>query len=96
MHKLATPANHSHVEKLREELIRAIAAALSERNPLEALAQLMLKDEGMSLDICAPGNHGGSGDDAGKWLVTLMPSDHRNIREFFGKTLAEAINYATL
>ncbi len=60
---------------------------------LDALAKI-LKDEDASLDVCTPGNHGGNREDADKWLVTIMPPDHRNIREFFGNTLAEALNCA--
>lgn len=73
-----------------------IAVASSEKEPLAKLEKLMLGADGMDVDICSPGNHGGRGCDADRWLVTLMPADGQNIREFFGNTLAEAIHYATL
>jgi len=53
--------------------------------------EAILTAEGADLDICAPGNHGGRGDDANRWLVTITPADHRNIREYFGDTLADAL-----
>lgn len=72
-----------------------LQAARSAIGPLGKLAELMVKGD-VDVDICPPGNHGGSGADTNRWLVTLLPSDHRNIREFFGNTLEEAIGYAVL
>lgn len=84
-------------------LIDLVWEELSDRNlvapeatALSKLSALMLKHKGMDVDICSPGNHGGSGADQNRWLITLMTPDARDIREFFGDTLEEAINYATL
>lgn len=62
---------------------------------LDKIAALMIFEDA-DVDICVPGNHGGRGADADKWLVTFTPSDHTRIREFFGTTLAEALRSATL
>lgn len=69
-------------------------SATRDSTPLDKLAALMVKEDGTDVDICSPGNHGGRGKDANRWLITLMPHDARNIREFFGDTLEEAISYA--
>lgn len=85
-----TVALHKFVEARNKT--RRFATAGSD---LDQLAAIMVKDDA-DVDICPPGNHGGSGENQKKWLITIMPSDHRNIREFFGSTLAEAIHYAAL
>ena len=92
--------SYDNVRNLSEGQVAAIVAALrastvSEKKcSLEALSALLVAEDA-DLDVCAPGNHGGRGDDAKRWLVTIMPSDHKNIREFFGDTLAEAMRLAS-
>ena len=47
------------------------------------------------MDICCPGDHGGVGDKANKWLVTVnRRGGPYDIREYFGATLTEALEMA--
>jgi hypothetical protein len=79
-----------------ECIVCASARSATRENTLDKVAALMLRHDGMDLDVCSPGNHGGRGADANRWLVTLAIADSNNFREFFGDTLEEALRSATL
>ena len=88
-----TPFYRARIEQV---FALALKGSLSETATTLDKVAALLKAQDADLDICSPGNHGGRGEDANRWLVTIMPSDHKNIREFFGDTLEEALRRSTL
>lgn len=101
-HDYAAPQGSASAEDHAANVVGhdpAVAAPQEETecNVLEQVSAMLVKEDA-DLDVCPPGNHGGKGVDANRWLVTIMPSDHhgdyRNIREFFGDSLIETIRQA--
>lgn len=78
---------HSDRQNLLGKAIELLRAPVSERGTLERIAEMMVKG-GVDFNICAPGNHGG---DADKWLVTVETGYGDKFTEYFGATLAEAV-----